>query len=560
MIKVLVALLVAAMVATAAAGPAVVALFTITLGAAASASAACTTAIGTVAPATGPVRLPVVGQYTATSEYGMRVNPGSIDTGEYRLHAGLDLAESPAPGPVVAAMAGVVSAVETTRSGGLSVSIDHGGALVTRYLHLASAQVAAGQAVWAGAPLGVEGASGNVDGAHLHFSVVQNGQPTDPRPWLEGHGVTVAPPDGVGTAPPPVATDPGPTVPPVAGGAGGALLAGPSSIWPGQPVGPVGQVAAALPERVGPWVGPQVAIAAAIITAGHSRGLDAKTITIAVMTGMAESSLTNTPRGDAVRADTIGVFQEGPERGPYEVRMDPAGAAGIFYDYLLAVPGYLELEPTIAAHRAQNNDDPYHYTASWADAVTMVATLTADPDLLIALPAGGPVAGCEGGGPAPATPGASDGSGAAIVAAAQAYAGTPYSWGGGDASGPTTGIYTSPSLDGTHTVGFDCSGLVIYAVAAATGITLAHSAETQGADPRGQVVPRDLSAMRPGDVISFSEDGSGAPGSFGHVGIYLGEGQMIHAPRPGKPVQVIPLAGVAYWESMAWSIRRYSTT
>lgn len=558
--KILAPLLVAAMVATALAGPALVALFTITLGAAASASAACTSPIGVVAPAGGPVRLPVVGQYKATSEYGMRVNPGSIDTGAYRLHAGLDLAQIPAPGPVVAAMAGVVSAVETTRSGGLTVSVDHGAALITRYLHLASSQATTGQPVWAGAVLGIEGASGNSDGAHLHFSVIQDGQPTDPRPWLESHGVTVAPPDGTDTAPLPVETDPGPAGAPLAGAQSGALLAGPSSLWPGQPTGPAGQVASALPDKVGVWSGTQIQIAAAIITAGRSRGLDAKTITIAVMTAMAESSLTNTPRGDAVRADTIGVFQEGPERGPYEVRMDPAGAAGIFYDYLLAVPGYLELEPTIAAHRAQNNADPYHYTDSWADAVTMVATLTADPDLLIALPAGGPVAGCEGGGPPPPAPGAGNGSGAAIVAAAQAYAGTPYSWGGGDASGPTTGIYTSPSLNGTHTVGFDCSGLVIYAVAAATGITLAHSAETQGADPRGQPVPRDLAAMRPGDVISFSEDGSGARGSFGHVGIYLGEGKMIHAPRPGKPVQVIPLTGVAYWESMAWSIRRYSTT
>lgn len=560
MTKVLVALLVAAMVATAAAGPALVALFAITLGAAASASAACTSPIGVVAPADGQVRLPVVGQYTATSEYGMRVNPGSVDTGAYRLHAGLDLAESPTPGPVVAAMAGVVSAVETTRSGGLSVSVDHGGALVTRYLHLASAQVATGQAVWAGAVLGIEGASGNVSGAHLHFSVVEDGQPTDPRPWLSGHGVALAPPGGTDTAPPPVKTDPGPATAPLAGAQPGALLAGPSSLWPGQPTGPAGQVAAALPQQVGPWSGTQIEIAAAIITAGRSRGLDSTTITIAVMVGMGESSLTNVAHGDKVRGDTIGVFQEGPERGPYEVRMDPAGAAGIFYDHLTAVAGYLDVAPTIAAHRAQANADPYYYTPFWADAVTMVATLTADPDLLIALPAGGPVAGCEDGGPPPPPSGESDGSGAAIVAAAQAYAGTPYSWGGGDASGPTTGIYTSPSLDGTHTVGFDCSGLVIYAVAAATGITLAHSAETQGADPRGQAVPRDAAAMRPGDVISFSEDGSGAAGSFGHVGIYLGEGKMIHAPRPGKPVQVIPLAGVAYWESMAWSIRRYSTT
>jgi len=45
--------------------------------------------------------------------------------------------------------------------------------------------------------------------------------------------------------------------------------------------------------------------------------------------------------------------------------------------------------------------------------------------------------------------------------------------------------------------------------------------------------------MKPGDVIGFSEDGSGAAGSFGHIGIYVGGGKMIHAPRPGKNVEIV---------------------
>lgn len=107
-------------------------------------------------------------------------------------------------------------------------------------------------------------------------------------------------------------------------------------------------------------------------------------------------------------------------------------------------------------------------------------------------------------------------------------------------------------------MGFDCSGLVLFAVHNATSIQLPHSAELQGKDPRGTPVPRDWNLMQPGDIIAFSEDGSGAPGSFGHVGIYLGDGKMIHAPRPGKTVEIAQLRGSAYHEAMAWSIMRYT--
>lgn len=91
----------------------------------------------------------------------------------------------------------------------------------------------------------------------------------------------------------------------------------------------------------------------------------------------------------------------------------------------------------------------------------------------------------------------------------------------------------------------------MFAVHNATGISLPHSAEVQGHDPRGVTVPRDWAQLQPGDVISFSEDGSGAPGSFGHVGIYVGDGQMIHAPSPGKSVEIVQLRGTVYYERMA---------
>ncbi|ACZ32441.1 Peptidase M23 (plasmid) [Xylanimonas cellulosilytica DSM 15894] len=517
----------------------------LTISGANAAQNACVAPIGSFASMGGPVRWPVVGPFTVTSEYGMRYNPGNIDHGEYRLHAGIDLASG--TGPVVAAAAGIVSGTPTSATGGNIVEINHGGGLVTRYLHLTSRTVAVGDRVWAGRQIGIEGQTGNVSGVHLHFEVVTNGQPINPRGWLTQQGLVVPPTGSAGTAPAGVLVDPGGLT---------NVDTDPISLEPAA-VGDSRPLVSALPSQVGAWQGDQVANAAQVIKAGQDRALDAKTITIAVMTAMAESSLQNLDHGDAVRGDTIGLFQEGPERGPYDQRMDPYGAANIFYDYLLRVPGYLDLEPTIAAHKAQANADPYHYAPRWPDAVQMVSTLTADPELLQNLPTTGPVTGCANGGPE-ALAGTGDGSGQAIIDAATHYLGTPYSWGGGTTTGPSLGTYTSGSLDGTHTVGFDCSGLVLFAVHHATGIELPHSAELQGTDPRGAVVARDWAQLQPGDVISFSEDGSGAPGSFGHVGIYIGDGKMIHAPRPGKTVEIVQLRGSTYYEPMAWSIRRYA--
>lgn len=508
---------------------------------------ACVSPIGVLAPLGGPVRWPLAGEFTVTSEYGMRYNPGQINHGQYRLHAGIDLVAS--SGQVVAAADGVVADTPTSATGGNMIKVDHGGGLVTYYLHLASRTVEVGDVVWAGRPIGVQGSTGNVAGEHLHFEVHQAGRPQDPRVWLTQRGLTVPPLGGQGRAPAAELVDPG----------GLDLDPSPAFLAPTTTAGQTRQLTSELPAQVGQWNRDQVAVAAQVIRAGQDRGLDAKTITIAVMTAMAESSLTNLDHGDAVRGDTIGVFQEGPERGPYAQRMDPYGAAGIFFDYLLRVPGYLDLEPTIAAHKAQANADPYHYQPRWPDAVLMVSTLTADPALLESLSVGGPVTGCENGGPAPLE-GTGDGTGQAIVDAATHYLGVPYSWGGGDVNGPTLGTYSSPSLDGSRTVGLDCSGLVMAAVYHATGITLPHKAEAQGKHPAGAVVPRDWTQMKPGDVISFSEDGSGAPGSFGHVGIYVGNGKMIHANRPGKPVEIIQLEGSSYFEPMAWNIRRYSTS
>ena len=169
-------------------------------------------------------------------------------------------------------------------------------------------------------------------------------------------------------------------------------VAPPASSTAGLAVNPAGVASApaavaslvsSLPGQVGRYRGDQVANAAVIIKAGQAMGLDAKAVTIGVMTAMGESQLVNIDRGDGVGPDARGLFQQRANGawGSYEERMNPALAAARFFTALTAVPGYLALEPTIAAHKVQRNADPYHYASYWADAVLMVSTLTGDPSL-----------------------------------------------------------------------------------------------------------------------------------------------------------------------------------
>ncbi|MFB0629166.1 NlpC/P60 family protein [Streptomyces sp. AB3(2024)] len=105
------------------------------------------------------------------------------------------------------------------------------------------------------------------------------------------------------------------------------------------------------------------------------------------------------------------------------------------------------------------------------------------------------------------------------VMAARAAVGKPYVWGS-----------TGPS-------GFDCSGLMVWSYRQA-GVALPRTSQAQRY--AGRQVP--LSQARPGDLVTYRSDAS-------HVGMYVGNGQVVHAPYPGArvrydPVGMMPVSSV----------------
>jgi peptidoglycan DL-endopeptidase RipA len=112
-----------------------------------------------------------------------------------------------------------------------------------------------------------------------------------------------------------------------------------------------------------------------------------------------------------------------------------------------------------------------------------------------------------------------------VINRAMSQRGVPYSWGGGNAAGASKGIDS-----GANTVGFDCSGLVLYAFAG-VGIKLPHYSGSQY--NMGRKIP--TSQMRRGDVVFYG------PGGSQHVAIFLGGGEMLEAPYTGSVVKVSPL-------------------
>ena len=118
----------------------------------------------------------------------------------------------------------------------------------------------------------------------------------------------------------------------------------------------------------------------------------------------------------------------------------------------------------------------------------------------------------------------------AVIDLAHKQLGKPYVWG---AEGPNS---------------FDCSGLIYYVYKNAAGITLPRTSSAQYS--AGVAVSR--SNLKEGDLIFSSTDGTG---NITHVAIYVGDGQMIHAPRNGKNVEKVSINN-SYWNKAYVGARR----
>ncbi|MGN6608309.1 MAG: C40 family peptidase [Jatrophihabitans sp.] len=126
-----------------------------------------------------------------------------------------------------------------------------------------------------------------------------------------------------------------------------------------------------------------------------------------------------------------------------------------------------------------------------------------------------------------------------IARRALQWLGTPYAWAGGDAGGPTRGIAVDrASRNDGHVIGFDCSGLVMYALAPWRRLT--HFAATQYTQV-GSFHPA-LDTLYPGDLVFWSKDGT--IGGIGHVAVYIGDGKVVQAPHSGDVVRITPLDAV----------------
>ena len=247
---------------------------------------------------------------------------------------------------------------------------------------------------------------------------------------------------------------------------------------------------------------------------------------------------------DAARAAGRGPIAQG-EPG-YRAALDPNGN-GVACEGTVAV-----------ADATASSDSVYYDSCDAARAAGQGPIARGEPGYRAALDPNGNGVACEG--VAATTPvatavrtvGSSSSSDASrgqqVVDAAMAYLGTTYAWGGGDYSGPSQGIRDGGVADryGDYSkIGFDCSGLALYAWAQ-VGVYLPHYS---GYQYTGQPhVSR--SDLQPGDLVFYAYDTSD-PSSIHHVAIWIGNNQIIEAPNSGSYVKISTM----YWNGFIGASR-----
>lgn len=117
-----------------------------------------------------------------TSEFGLRKYP--LRRWRTEFHEGVDIANQHGTAVRTTAVGEVLS-VGRNRGYGLIIEIDHGRGWVSRYAHLSSAGVVAGDAVKTGTIIGEMGRSGATTGVHLHYELRRYGVAVDPLPIFQ---------------------------------------------------------------------------------------------------------------------------------------------------------------------------------------------------------------------------------------------------------------------------------------------------------------------------------------------------------------------------------------
>lgn len=289
----------------------------------------------------------------------------------------------------------------------------------------------------------------------------------------------------------------------------------------------------------------QLDIARTAVAVAQQRQLPVQASVDVLAAGYQESRLTNLSSGDR---DSVGFLQQRPSQGWGSVAQleDPAYAAGAFFDRLLTVPGWQQLPPAQAIQDVQVSSDGSLY-AQWIPLATaLAASLLGDSSIALT---------CTGGGGSDPPGQAPDAAVGAVLARARAQLGLPYCFDGGTSAGPSHG-QGGPGCGG-QTVGFDCSGLALFAWAGA-GVSLPHEAATQYTSPAGVHVP--VTSVRPGDLVFLSSDGTVA--GIHHVAIIWsvtgkpdGSGQIIEAQDYGVPVHIRTWRGTSEAEVMPLALR-----
>ncbi|MFD7130562.1 C40 family peptidase [Streptomyces sp. NPDC059894] len=305
----------------------------------------------------------------------------------------------------------------------------------------------------------------------------------------------------------------------------------------------------------------QVPNAKTIQATGVAMSIPARGQVVALATALQESGLRNLTYGDR---DSLGLFQQRPSQGwgTADQILDPVHASTKFYEGLQKVSGWQSLSIAQAAQAVQRSAYPEAY-AKWEPLAT--ALQKAIEPLLpkaddgssspsrsgssgtgaASLSAAG---GCSADGdgtdfgtiPAGAVPAEYEipSDAPARVQTAIRWAlgqlGTPYQWGG-----------TCKDSHGTDAMGrCDCSSLMQQAYKA-SGVTLTRTTYTQVKE--GKAVSVD--ALEPGDLL-FTGGTAAVPE---HVGMFIGQGLIVHAPHTGDVVRITTLAS---WKSQILAARR----